>query len=65
MNSVKIKDRQREERGGWPGTLRLRVHRALSWLHRTEQRNEDGVRYQGPTCGPVTLAFRDGTMLWD
>jgi hypothetical protein len=33
----RLKDRQRKEREGWPESLGLRVHRALSWLHRAEQ----------------------------
>jgi hypothetical protein len=37
MDYQRLKERQREERGGWPENLGLRVHRALSWLHRAEQ----------------------------
>lgn len=32
-----LKDRERAIRGGFPEDLGLRVHRALSWLHRAEQ----------------------------
>jgi hypothetical protein len=37
MDYKRLKDRQRAERHGWPENLGLRVHRALSWLHRAEQ----------------------------
>ncbi|EPC00377.1 hypothetical protein L861_13975 [Litchfieldella anticariensis FP35 = DSM 16096] len=38
-----LKARQREERDSHPEGLALRVHRALSWLHRAEQcEDEDG-----------------------
>jgi hypothetical protein len=37
MNHEALKERQRTERHGWPENLALRVHRALSWLHRAEQ----------------------------
>jgi hypothetical protein len=37
MNYERLKERQRAERHGWPENLGLRVHRALSWLHRAEQ----------------------------
>jgi hypothetical protein len=37
MNHETLKERQRTERHGWPENLALRVHRALSWLHRAEQ----------------------------
>lgn len=32
-----LKERQRAERDGWHANLGLRVHRALSWLHRAEK----------------------------
>jgi len=35
-----LKERQRAERGDWPENLGLRVHRALSWLDRAEQFEE-------------------------
>lgn len=37
MEHERLKERQREERGGWSESLGLRVHRALSWLHRADQ----------------------------
>ena len=37
MSHERLKERQRAERHGWPENLSLRVHRALSWLHRAEQ----------------------------
>lgn len=32
-----LKQRQRSERGHFPDSVGLRIHRALSWLHRAEQ----------------------------
>ena len=44
MSYERLKERQRAERHGWPENLGLRVHRALSWLHRAEQlRHGDDV----------------------
>lgn len=37
MRYTELKDRHRAERGAWHPNLNLRVHRALSWLHRAEQ----------------------------
>ena len=37
MNFEQLKTRHRAERGPWHPNLSLRVHRALSWLHRAEQ----------------------------
>jgi len=37
MDYERLKERQRAERHGYPENLGLRVHRALSWLHRAEQ----------------------------
>jgi hypothetical protein len=37
MEYQRLKERQRIERHAWPENLGLRVHRALSWLHRAEQ----------------------------
>jgi len=37
MDYVRLKERHRAERGPWHPNLSLRVHRALSWLHRAEQ----------------------------
>jgi hypothetical protein len=36
-----LKQRHRDERGGFPQELSLRVHRALSWLDRAEQSASD------------------------
>ena len=36
-----LKARQRELRDGFPESLGLRTHRALSWLQRAEQENDD------------------------
>ncbi|MFS1421974.1 HEPN domain-containing protein [Shewanella sp. 10N.286.48.B5] len=41
MNYQKLKNKQREVRGGFSENLALRVHRALSWLNKSEQCNED------------------------
>ena len=40
MDYVRLKARQRAERGEWPENVGLRVHRALSWLNRAEQLGE-------------------------
>ena len=37
MSYGRLKERQRAERHSYPENLSLRVHRALSWLHRAEQ----------------------------
>lgn len=37
MDYGQLKARHRAEREGWHTNLSLRVHRALSWLHRAEQ----------------------------
>ena len=37
MDYERLKERHRAERGPWHPNLSLRVHRALSWLHRAEQ----------------------------
>jgi hypothetical protein len=37
MDYEGLKERHRAERGQWHPNLSLRVHRALSWLHRAEQ----------------------------
>ena len=37
MDYERLKTRHRTERGPWHPNLSLRVHRALSWLHRAEQ----------------------------
>ena len=36
-----LKARQRQIRNGFPESLSLRVHRALSWLDRAERETED------------------------
>lgn len=41
LNHHNLKTRQREIRENFPESLSLRVHRALSWLHRAEQEPED------------------------
>ncbi|WP_417614187.1 hypothetical protein [Oceanisphaera sp.] len=40
-----LKERQREERESYPEGLALRVHRALSWLHRAEQSEDEDGRF--------------------
>jgi hypothetical protein len=40
MDFERLKDRHRAERGPWHPNLSLRVHRALSWLNRAEQLDE-------------------------
>lgn len=40
-----LKERQRRERGSHPEGLALRVHRALSWLHRAEQCDDEDGRF--------------------
>ena len=42
MNHDQLKTRQRAERHAHPPNLALRVHRAISWLHRAEQLAEAG-----------------------
>ena len=42
MEFERLKERQRAERHDWPENLGLRVHRALSWLHRAEQLARSG-----------------------
>lgn len=41
MNFDNLKTRQRQLRDGFPETLGLRTHRALSWLQRAEQEVDD------------------------
>jgi len=41
MDYAQLKTRHRAEREAWHPNLSLRVHRALSWLHRAEQMGED------------------------
>ncbi len=40
-----LKTRQRRERHGYPDSLSLRVHRALSWLDRAEQEADPDSRF--------------------
>ena len=40
-----LKTRQRAERVNYPEHLSLRVHRALSWLNRAEQCQDDDGRF--------------------
>lgn len=40
-----LKERQRKERDTHPEALALRVHRALSWLHRAEQCTDEDGRF--------------------
>ncbi|WP_417607290.1 hypothetical protein [Oceanimonas baumannii] len=40
-----LKERQRRERDTHPEGLALRVHRALSWLHRAEQCDDEDGRF--------------------
>ena len=40
-----LKERHRAEREGWSQNLSLRVHRALSWLSRAEQRVDDDSKF--------------------
>ncbi|MCF6441133.1 hypothetical protein L1077_16985 [Pseudoalteromonas luteoviolacea] len=41
MNYQRLKNKQREVRDGFSENLALRVHRALSWLNKSEQCNDD------------------------
>ncbi len=41
MTASMLKERHRQIRDEQPEALRLRIHRALSWLHRAEQEGED------------------------
>lgn len=45
LDFATLKKRQREERDGYPINLGLRVHRALSWLDRAEQCEDDDGRF--------------------
>jgi hypothetical protein len=42
---ARLKARHRAERDGWPESLSLRVHRALSWLARSEQCSDVDARF--------------------
>jgi hypothetical protein len=41
LDYTALKLRHRDERAGYPQTLSLRIHRALSWLQRAEQEDDD------------------------
>lgn len=41
----KLKERQRAEREGHPENIALRIHRALSWLDRAEQCEDEDARF--------------------
>lgn len=41
MNFIELKDKQRKNRDAFSDNLGLRVHRALSWLNKSEQCEED------------------------
>lgn len=45
INYSTLKARQRQERDSYPDNLGLRVHRALSWLHRAEQEDDPDSRF--------------------
>jgi hypothetical protein len=45
LDYATLKDRQRRERELYPTNLGLRVHRALSWLDRAEQCDDDDGRF--------------------
>lgn len=38
---AKLKDKQRAIRNGFPETMAMRVHRAISWIGRAEACNDD------------------------
>ena len=41
MNYITLKERHRAERDDYPQSTSLRLHRALSWLDRAEQCEDD------------------------
>lgn len=45
MNYAMLKARQRQERATYPENISLRIHRALSWLNRAEQCEDDDGRF--------------------
>lgn len=45
MKHATLKTRQRAERGSHPESIALRIHRALSWLQRSEQCDDDDGRF--------------------
>ena len=40
-----LKNRQRAERGNYPQNLSLRIHRALSWLQKSELCDDDDSKF--------------------
>ena len=45
MQHATLKRRHRQERDSQPTNLSLRLHRALSWLNRAEQAEDDDGRF--------------------
>lgn len=45
MRHAELKSRHRAERGSWSEGLNLRVHRALSWLNRAEQCQDEDAKF--------------------
>ena len=45
LSAGALKDKQRALRAGFPEALGLRVHRAISWLGRSEQEPDSDVRF--------------------
>ncbi len=45
MKHAVLKERQRQERDGYPTNMALRVHRALSWLERAEHCEDVDARF--------------------
>ena len=41
ISGTELKSRQRLERGTFPDTVGLRVHRAISWISRAEEEKSD------------------------
>lgn len=40
-----LKERQRNERSGYPSSLSVRIHRALSWLKQAEQATDEDTKF--------------------
>ena len=45
LTHAALKAKQRELRGGFPETMGLRVHRAISWIGRAEAAGDDDARF--------------------
>ena len=45
LSHAVLKAKQRELRGGFPETMGLRVHRAISWIGRAEAAGDDDARF--------------------